>query len=226
MTGRPQSQPAKGANTIARQGPESGFSVEWRPIGDIIPYENNPRLNDGAAEAVAASIRQFGWRQPIVVDGDGVIIAGHTRLKAAQHLGLATVPVHEADLTPAQAKAYRLADNRTGDLADWIPQALEAEMIALIATSEGLDLEALALPITDGPEPEPEDTGDGQGGGRPTDDSGAGTEVLRVTFSATGWDTITRALKKAVEAGPFPETGNTNRQGNALARICETYYAD
>ncbi|MEA3367351.1 MAG: ParB N-terminal domain-containing protein [Planctomycetota bacterium] len=203
------------------RGPAPRFSIKWRPTGEITPYENNPRLNDEAVEAVASSIDQFGWRQPIVVDRDGVVIAGHTRLKAARHLGLAKVPVHEADLTPAQAKAYRLADNRTGDLADWIPQALDAEMIALVATSDTLDLEALGLPIPAGPDAEPENAGDGQGG-EPAD---GGADILRVTFSAAGWETMTRAFKAAAEAGPFGDTGNTNRQGNALARICEAYHA-
>ena len=90
--------------------------VELRPISTIRPYENNPRLNDAGVDAVAASIRDFGFRQPIVVDEDGVIIVGHARYKAALKLGLETVPVHvAADLTPEQIKAYRIADNQTAD---------------------------------------------------------------------------------------------------------------
>jgi ParB-like chromosome segregation protein Spo0J len=92
--------------------------IEERPISSIRPYENNPRLNDAAVDAVAASIREFGFRQPIVVDEDGVIIVGHTRFKAALKLGLETVPVHVAvGLSPAQAKAYRLADNQTATMS-------------------------------------------------------------------------------------------------------------
>jgi site-specific DNA-methyltransferase (adenine-specific) len=76
--------------------------VEMRPIGTIRPYENNPRQNDAGVDAVAASIREFGFRQPIVVDEDGVIIVGHTRYKAALKLGLEEVPVHVAvGLSPA-----------------------------------------------------------------------------------------------------------------------------
>src|SRR5438477_13132035 len=79
--------------------------IEERPINSIRPYEKNPRLNDGAVEAVVASIREFGFRQPIVVDQDGVIIVGHTRYRAAQQLGLEKFPVHVAtDLTPAQVR--------------------------------------------------------------------------------------------------------------------------
>src|SRR5260370_42211203 len=88
--------------------------VEMRPLSSITPYENNPRINDDAVDAVAASIREFGFRQPIVVDEQYVIIVGHTRDKAALKLGLQEVPVHGAvGLNPAQAKAYRLADNKT-----------------------------------------------------------------------------------------------------------------
>ena len=88
------------------------MKVQLRPITTIRPYDRNPRRNDQAVDAVAASIREFGFRQPIVVDEEGVIIVGHTRYKAALKLGLDKVPVHVATgLTPAQIKAYRLADN-------------------------------------------------------------------------------------------------------------------
>jgi ParB-like chromosome segregation protein Spo0J len=87
--------------------------VEERPIESICPYENNPRINDPGVDAVAASIREFGFRQLIVVDEDGVIIVGHTRYKAAVKLGLTTVRVHVAvGLSPAQANMYRIADNQ------------------------------------------------------------------------------------------------------------------
>jgi DNA modification methylase len=106
--------------------------VEMRPIASIRPYENNPRLNDAAVDAVAASIREFGFRQPIVVDEDGVIIVGHTRYKAAVKLGLEEVPVHVAlGLTPAQAKAYRLADNQTATLSAWDDDKLPLELAGL-----------------------------------------------------------------------------------------------
>ena len=98
-------------------------------ITDIIPYDKNPRLNDGAVEAVANSIKEFGWRAPIVVDKDMVIICGHTRLKAAIQLGFEEVPVHIADnLTPEQVQAYRIADNRTGEIAEWDYSLLPVEL--------------------------------------------------------------------------------------------------
>ena len=101
-------------------------------ISEIKPYENNPRNNDSAVDAVAASIREFGWQQPIVVDKDGVIIAGHTRYKAARKLGLTEVPVIVADkLTEEQIKAYRLADNKSGELAEWDTALLDEELAEL-----------------------------------------------------------------------------------------------
>lgn len=105
------------------------MKVLQRPIREITPYKKNPRNNDGAVDAVAASIQEFGWQQPIVVDKNGVIIAGHTRYKAARKLGLKEVPVVVADsLTEEQIKAYRLADNKTGELAGWDFSALEEEL--------------------------------------------------------------------------------------------------
>jgi DNA modification methylase len=108
------------------------MQVEMRPIGSIKPYENNPRLNDAGVDAVVASIRAYGFRQPIVVDEEGVIIVGHTRYKAGLKLGLAEVPVHVAiGLTPAQAKAYRIADNQTATLSQWDDDKLPLELAQL-----------------------------------------------------------------------------------------------
>jgi DNA modification methylase len=122
----------------------SNFKVELRNIEDVKPYERNPRLNDKAVNAVAASLSEFGFRQPIVVDEDGVIIAGHTRWKAATKLGLAKVPVHVAtDLSPEQVRAYRLADNRTGEIAEWDLSILPIELNEL--REGGFDMNILAF---------------------------------------------------------------------------------
>lgn len=84
------------------------MQIESWPIEKVTPYAKNPRRNDKAVAKVAASLKEFGFRQPLVVDRAGVLVVGHTRLKAALQLGLTAVPVHvAADLTPAQAKAYR-----------------------------------------------------------------------------------------------------------------------
>ena len=97
------------------------LKVCWWPIDKLIAYSRNSRkIPERAIDKVAASIKEFGWRQAIVVDKDGVIICGHTRLLAAKKLGLKQVPVHVADnLTPAQVKAYRLMDNRSHEETDW-----------------------------------------------------------------------------------------------------------
>ena len=106
--------------------------IEQRPITSIQPYEKNPRNNAQAVEAVARSIRAFGFRQPIVVDEFGVIVVGDTRYKAALRLGLETVPVHVATgLTPAQVKAYRIADNQTAALSEWNYDLLSPELAEL-----------------------------------------------------------------------------------------------
>lgn len=110
-------------------------------LSDIHPYEHNPRINDDAVKAVANSIREFGFRQPIVVDADHVIICGHTRWKAAQKLGLDEAPVHIArDLTPEQIKAYRIADNKTAELAEWDYSLLPLEIGDLQAANFDLNL--------------------------------------------------------------------------------------
>jgi len=106
----------------------------------LIPYIRNPRKNSAAVDKVAASIKEFGWQQPIVVDKENVIIAGHTRLLAAQKLGMDKVPVHVADLSDAQAKAYRLADNRISEDADWDIDLLGLEIRELDDLGFDLDL--------------------------------------------------------------------------------------
>ncbi len=117
------------------------MKIEPRKLADIRPYENNPRHNDDAVSAVVDSIREFGFRQPIVVDDDGVIVCGHTRWKAAKKLGLEKVPVHvAADLSPEQVKAYRLADNQTADLADWNFDLLPIELADLQRAEYDLSL--------------------------------------------------------------------------------------
>lgn len=100
-----------------------------KKVSELIPYINNPRNNDDAIDAVASSIKNFGFKVPIVVDSNNEIINGHTRFKAAKKLGLETVPVIVADdLTPEQIKAFRLADNKVGEIATWDENALAIEL--------------------------------------------------------------------------------------------------
>ncbi len=116
------------------------LAVESMPIDAVIPYVRNPRKNASAPVAkVASSLREFGWRQPIVVDESLTVIAGHTRLLAARSLGMDTVPVHVATgLSKAQIKAYRLADNRTAQESEWDNDLLALEFADL--AGEGFDL--------------------------------------------------------------------------------------
>lgn len=105
------------------------MQVQSIKISEVKPYENNPRDNDSAVGGVAESIKQFGWQQPIVVDKDNVIIVGHTRYKAAKQLHMKEVPVVVAkNLSDEQVKAYRLADNKTGEKAIWDNKELLDEL--------------------------------------------------------------------------------------------------
>lgn len=121
------------------------MQVQSMKIDEVKPYPNNPRNNDDGVEAVANSIKQFGWQQPIVMDKDNIIIVGHTRYKAAKKLGMDKVPVVVAsNLSDEQVRAYRLADNKTGELTDWDMSLLDDELgdIADIDMSDfGFDLD-------------------------------------------------------------------------------------
>lgn len=133
--------------------------VENWDIDKVKPYDKNPRNNDDAVEATANSIKEFGWQQPIVVDKNGVIVVGHTRLKAAKKLKLKQVPVTVAEsLTDEQVKAYRLADNKTGELADWDENLLAGELKEL----ENLDFDMSEFGFEEldelGPQPKDENT--------------------------------------------------------------------
>lgn len=115
------------------------MKIELIKIDSIIPYASNPRKNDKAIQKVKASLKEFGWRQPIVVDKENVIIAGHTRYSAARELGFTDVPVHvAAELTKAQVKAYRIADNKIAESAEWDEELLKLEFMGL--NDAGFDL--------------------------------------------------------------------------------------
>lgn len=125
----------------------SDFRIVQMNIEKLKPYENNPRFNDKAVDAVANSIENFGFKVPIVVDKYNVIVTGHTRLKAAQKLGLAQVPVIVADdLSEEKIKAFRLADNKVSELAEWDFSKLEAELA-------GLEMDMSQFNFDDMPEP-------------------------------------------------------------------------
>lgn len=179
--------------------------VEDWALSKIKPYPNNPRVLRNAAEKVAESIKAFGWRQPIVVDEDGVIIIGHSRLAAAQLLKLKKVPVHVATgLTADQVRALRVADNKTGTFADWDQGKLADELQAIMAglgsvtvtgfsqaEFDALEMQAKAalaeikLPGQPAPAPDPEDD-DFDLGGDESDTSGADLDMPGADPQASG----------------------------------------
>ena len=125
--------------------------VEKR-LDEIKPYDNNPRLNDAAVPAVVESLKKFGWQQPIVIDRNGIIVCGHTRYKAALELGMKTAPCKYADeLTDEEITAYRLADNKTAELAEWDADKMNEEL----AKCSKFDMSAFGFD-----EEEPEDPND------------------------------------------------------------------
>ncbi len=135
------------------------FNDAYRPTVFLKPYEKNPRLNDEAVDSVARSITDFGFITPIVANEDGVILAGHTRWKAAVKLGLEKVPVRiVVGLTPEQEKAYRIADNRTAEKSEWDMDLLPVELAALDLAGFQIEatgftheeFEAMTLPETFG----------------------------------------------------------------------------
>ena len=121
------------------------------PVKDIVEYENNPRLNDRAVGPVAKSIEEFGFKVPILLDAENVIVAGHTRLKAAKELGMEEVPcIYCDDLTPEQVKAFRLADNKVAEFSGWDYKKLEQETAELVAAlGDSLDLGEFGFDLED-----------------------------------------------------------------------------
>lgn len=127
------------------------MQIIMKKTAELKPYENNPRINDGAVDYVAESIERFGFKVPIVYGPDNVIVCGHTRLKAALQLGFEEVPCISAeDLTEQQIKAFRLADNKVGEIAEWDYEKLRIELEDLpevvmtdlgFSSSDGIDMD-------------------------------------------------------------------------------------
>jgi len=116
------------------------LKIEYINIDKLIPYINNPRINDKAIDKVAGSIAEFGFKNPIIIDKDNVIVAGHTRLLSARKLGLTEVPIIQVeDLTDKQIKAFRIADNKTSEFAEWVMELLKIEIEDLEDMFTGFD---------------------------------------------------------------------------------------
>ena len=124
------------------------MQITMMNIADIRPYERNPRHNEEAVDAVARSIKEFGFRNPVILDKDHVIVAGHTRVLAAKSLGLEEGPCGIAeDLTPEQARAFRIADNKTAEIAEWDYELLPVELKEL--QGGGFDMGLLGFDTTE-----------------------------------------------------------------------------
>ena len=129
-------------------GSTDSAAATYEDISTLVPWENNPRKNDHAVAAIMDSIKRFGFASPIVArTEDRMVIAGHTRLKAAIQLGLKTVPVRLLDISRAEAEALALADNRTAEIADWDDEALADVLVSL--KGDGVDLDGLGWSSTD-----------------------------------------------------------------------------
>lgn len=173
-------------------------------------YDNNPRNNDGAVDAVAESIKQFGFKVPIIVDNDYVIVAGHTRLKAARLLGLDKVPCIVADdLTPDQIKAFRLADNKVSEFATWDFNALEKELAEL----EYIDFDMCRFGFEQS-EINADDFGDEFS--LPDGDKG---EICQMTFTLHNQQAELIKYALSVVDDCAETFGNTNKNGNALYEV-------
>lgn len=128
------------------------IKIENINIADLIPYENNPRINDHVVDYLVNSIREFGFRNPIIIDKNNVIVCGHTRLKACEKIGYTAVPCIRADdLTEDQVKAFRIVDNKIAELAEWDLDKLSIELddINLDMEAFGIEIEPFTQPISD-----------------------------------------------------------------------------
>jgi len=205
-------------------------AAEWTDVGDLVPWEDNPRLNDSAVEKVRESIKRFGFAAPIIArQADGMVIAGHTRLRAAMELGLDKVPVRWMDLDPADARMLALADNKLGEVAEWDDDLLE-KVFADLAEDPDLDLSGLGWD-EDGLSEifnSMERPGDSEWGdafdGLPDEDR---EPFRQMTFTVHDDQhaEIERALKAAKDLGPF-DSENENSNGNALARLAESFLTE
>ena len=191
------------------------MQIKELAITELHEYENNPRNNDGAVDAVAASIEEFGFKVPIIIDSDNTIVAGHTRLKAAKKLGYDVVPCIVADdLTPEQIKAFRLADNKTAEFAGWDFNKLEKELAELQRFE--FDMSMFGF---DECEINADDYGDDF-----TLPDGDKPEICQMTF------TLHERQKELIEYAisivkdDVAETfGNTNGNGNALYEVVKQW---
>jgi hypothetical protein len=192
--------------------------IERRPVAGLVPSARNARTHsDEQVSQIAASIREWGWTMPVLVDDAGVLIAGHGRVLAARQLELQTVPVMVArGWTEEQKNAYRVADNKLGLNAGWDEQLLSGELIGITPDLRALvgfsaeELRALSIGVG---EVEFPDIPAGERGD---------FRAMNFTLHKDQLDVIEAALRAAKAKGPF-DGPNPNSNGNALARVCGSY---
>ena len=184
------------------------------PLGEVHPYKNNPRKNDGAVDAVAESIRQYGFLVPLVISADHEIITGHTRFKAAKKLGLASVPCVIADeLTAEQIKAFRLVDNKVGELAEWDIDLLPLELAAIAEDLSVFGFET----VTD--EEFGEDFTLDDGGKKPF-------QQISLTLHDKQAELLHAAIAHVYANEEVAETfGNENKNGNGIYEVVRQWAA-
>src|SRR5262245_34016585 len=205
---------------MVRERVQTGMKIELCDIGDLIPYARNARkIPQAAIDKVAASLKEFGWRQPIVVDKEFVLIVGHVRLLAAKQLGMAKVPVHVAvNLTAAQVKAYRLMDNRSHNEAGWDYELLAVELgelgelnvnLELMTGFDPSELEPILAAEWKPAEPEGDLENDHRGAGK----------LPSISFTVEQKQVVDSAIKKIREG----EGDVAITEGRAVELICADY---
>jgi site-specific DNA-methyltransferase (adenine-specific) len=178
------------------------------PLNEIHPYERNPRKNDGAVAAVAESIKQYGFLVPLVISAEGEIITGHTRYKSAQALGLETVPCVIADeLTEEQIKAFRLADNKVAEIAEW-----DMELLPLELADIAFDMSAFGFEMI---------TVDAFGDEFTLNDGDKKPfQQISLTLHDKQAELLLAAIAHVYAAGEVAETfGNENKNGNGMYEV-------
>jgi ParB family chromosome partitioning protein len=212
--------------------------IELKPLSWLKPYDRNARQHSQEqVDKLAAIIAEFGFNVPILVNEDGCIIAGHGRLEAAKLLQLDQVPVIFAGhLSEGQQKKYRILDNHVAEMSSWDEEMLKEEMIALDAEGEDMDLLAdlekdmaeLEQELLGAGEDQPEENpalDNPEAAGMPELKTGDREPFQQMAFFLHDEqvEIVKEAMERAKEMGPFVDSQNENSNGNALARICETF---
>ena len=193
-------------------------------INDLKEYENNPRHNEAAVDKVVESIKEFGFKVPIIIDQNNVIITGHTRIKAAKKLGLKKVPCIIADdLSPEQIKAFRLADNKVSEYATWDEDKLYTELMELKIVN--FDIESFGFDIKDIKQDEFDITPDDFGTDfeLPSNDKEP-IQTITFTFHDNQVEIVLSVIDYVLENNLISETfGNENKKGNAIYEVVKQW---